>query len=77
MDEIVTGIGTVNIDNRSFRLNFELTAIVLGERIALSTERMFLRDFEDSREMTEEDIIHMPLVLRLASRLAYLLAPIQ
>lgn len=77
MDEIVTGIGTVNVDNRSFRLNFELTAIILGERIALSTERMFLRDFEESREMTEHDILQMPLVLRLASRLAYLLAPIQ
>jgi len=77
IDDEVATIGTVNLDNRSFRLNFESTAIVASARFAEQVEQMLERDFRHSREMTLEEIRRMPLWLRLASRLAYLLAPIQ
>lgn len=77
VDEQVAGVGTVNLDNRSFRLNFEITAIVLGIAFAHDVHGMFLRDFDESREMTVDETRSMPLWLRIASRLAYLLAPVQ
>jgi cardiolipin synthase A/B len=77
VDDQVTGIGTVNLDNRSFRLNFEITAIILGERFAGRVLGMLDRDFAQSREMTLEDLDEMPMRLRLVSRVAYLFAPIQ
>ncbi|MDA3948124.1 MAG: cardiolipin synthase [Spirochaeta sp.] len=77
IDDSVATIGTVNIDNRSFRLNFEITAIVGSRRFAAQVESMLTRDFSHSREMTVEEMRTMPVWLRVVSRLAYLLAPIQ
>lgn len=77
VDDDVATIGTVNLDNRSFRLNFENTAIVASARFAGQVEEMLERDFHHSREMSAEEIRQMPLWLRLASRVAYLFAPIQ
>ena len=34
VDDTVAGIGTANLDNRSFRLNFEVTAIVADDAFA-------------------------------------------
>ena len=77
VDEQVAGVGTVNLDNRSFRLNFEITAIVLGTAFGHDVHNMFIRDFDHSREVGIDDVQHMPVWLRIASRLAYLLAPVQ
>ncbi len=77
VDRQVAGIGTVNLDNRSFRLNFEITAIILGERIAREVEQMFEKDFMDSRMMESADLETMPIRLKVVSRIAYLFAPIQ
>ncbi|MFW5695359.1 MAG: cardiolipin synthase [Alkalispirochaeta sp.] len=77
VDEQVAGVGTVNLDNRSFRLNFEITAIVLGTAFAHDVHDMFIRDFSKSREISPAEMHHMPIWLRVASRLAHLLAPIQ
>ncbi len=77
IDETVSTVGTVNLDNRSFRLNFEITSIVVSRRFAEQTEEMLKLDFSHSREMTAEEIRKMSVPLRLASRLAYLAAPVQ
>jgi cardiolipin synthase A/B len=77
IDETISTVGTVNLDNRSFRLNFEITSIVVSRRFAEQTEDMLNRDFSYSREMTAEEIRSMPVALRLVSRLAYLAAPVQ
>lgn len=77
VDDIIAGVGTVNIDNRSFRLNFEITAIVHGRDFAASVAQMFERDFAESRAMQLDEVRHMPVWLRISSRLAYLLAPVQ
>lgn len=77
VDNHTAGVGTVNLDNRSFRLNFEITAIVRGPRFAGDVEQMFQRDFERSREMGLDEVRRMPVWLRIVSRLAYLFAPVQ
>jgi cardiolipin synthase len=67
----------VNLDKRSFRLNFEITAIVLGSSFAQDVHEMFIRDFEKSHEVSVSEVQHMPIWLRITSQLAHLLAPIQ
>ena len=38
-------MGTANLDNRSFRLNFEITMLIEDSEFCQSIETMFLDDF--------------------------------
>ena len=76
VDDRGAAVGTVNLDNRSFRLNFEVTAIVQDQQFAHEVEAMFEQDFTRSRQMVLEDIWQLSFWHRLASRAAYLFAPV-
>jgi cardiolipin synthase A/B len=76
VDDEATAVGTVNLDNRSFRLNFEVTVWVADFDFAAQMERKFEHDFSGSHEMTPQDLLDKPLWFRVASRAAYLLAPV-
>ena len=45
VDDEVASVGTANFDNRSFRLNFEVTALIVDEAFATEMEAMFEQDF--------------------------------
>ncbi len=77
IDHAISTVGTVNLDNRSFRLNFEITSMIVSRRFADQVEASLNRDFGHSRQMTVEEIRTMSVPLRLISRLAYLTAPVQ
>ena len=49
MDDEVSVIGTANFDNRSFRLNFEITAITACEEFQKKVAAMLENDFANSR----------------------------
>ena len=46
IDDDFSTVGTANFDNRSFRLNFEVTALIADSGFAAEMEAMFERDFE-------------------------------
>ncbi|MCF6206589.1 MAG: cardiolipin synthase [Sulfurovum sp.] len=75
-DEIAT-IGTANFDNRSFRLNFEITAIVDDKAFASEVEAMFEEDFTHAYEMTMAQIRHKSRWFKFVSRVARLTSPVQ
>ena len=75
IDDHSAAISTVNMDNRSFRLNFELTALVADADFADEVEQMFEVDFGSSREMVKNEVAEMPFWTRLGSRGANLFAP--
>lgn len=75
IDDDGAAISTVNMDNRSFRLNFELTAIIADAGFAGEVARMFEADFADSRAMVAEEFADKPLWFRVAANAANLLAP--
>lgn len=86
-DRAIAGVGTVNLDNRSFYLNFEVMSFVInrplarglernGEPFIRSVERMLTRDIEASRLVDFVEYEKKPLWFRLASRVTRLLAPI-
>ncbi|MBK6004793.1 cardiolipin synthase [Ramlibacter ginsenosidimutans] len=70
-------VGTANFDNRSFRLNFELTMAVLDRRLAAQVRAMLQRDFGRARRMRASELRARPLWFRFAVRLARLSAPVQ
>lgn len=76
VDTETSAIGTANFDNRSFRLNFELTLQVRDRRFAQEVEAMFLDDFADSRLSSARELEARSFPVRLAVRIARLLAPL-
>ncbi|NMG03065.1 cardiolipin synthase [Azoarcus taiwanensis] len=76
VDDLATGISTVNLDNRSFRLNFEITAWVMDRDFAAQAEEMFHHDFAHARTMSLAELDEKRWWFRLFSRAAYLTAPV-
>ncbi len=74
-DEFAT-VGTANFDNRSFRLNFEVTAIVAEPAFAAEMETMFENDFEHAVEIDPAALDTKPLYWRLGVALSRLAAPV-
>ena len=77
IDDQVATVGTANFDNRSFRLNFEITAAVTDAAFVAQVEQMFEEDFTRSRLMKQGEYDTKPWYFRLGVRLARLTAPIQ
>jgi len=77
IDDDYATVGTANFDNRSFRLNFEITAVVADQGFNGEVARMLEADFARSRLVTEADIRAKGPLFRFAVRAAQLTAPIQ
>jgi cardiolipin synthase len=76
IDDFGVGIGTANLDNRSFRLNFEVTLLSVNYELAASVEAMFEWDFACSRQVSHEEINEHGALFKLGAAGARLLSPI-
>jgi cardiolipin synthase len=76
MDRDLASVGTANFDNRSIRLNFEITLLVEGDEFADEVERMLQQDMLQCREVTPAEIAKHPLWFRLLMAAARLLSPV-
>ncbi|WP_214828240.1 cardiolipin synthase [Exiguobacterium algae] len=74
-DEIAT-VGTTNLDARSFRLNFEVNAVIYDERVALELVSLFESDTAVCRKYTAEDYESRKWTVRLREGVSRLLSPI-
>jgi cardiolipin synthase len=76
IDDWLASVGSINLDNRSCRLNFEATALVMDEDFAAEVAAMLEADFARSEiyETAFRDIPHR--LIRLTSPFARLFAPI-
>ncbi|MEK7949526.1 cardiolipin synthase [Luteolibacter soli] len=70
-------VGTANLDNRSFRLNFEISALSADPAFASDVAKMLENDFTLSREVKVDEFTSRPFLFRLACRAARLTAPVQ
>ncbi len=75
-DEYCT-IGTANFDNRSFRLNFEITMAVGDRDLASQVRAMLEADFANAEEITASDLAARTFAFRFAVRAARLASPVQ
>ncbi len=77
VDDHLAAVGTANLDNRSFRLNFEITVLVEDRQFAAQVEEMLLRDFEQCELAHAEDLLEHSFWFRVAVRVARLMSPLQ
>jgi len=77
VDDDFSAIGTANFDNRSFRLNFEITICAADEAFATDVEAMLARDFDNCRLVTSGELHRRSFWFRLAVKASRLMAPLQ
>jgi len=76
MDCEMAGVGTANFDNRSFRLNFEITALVHDTAFCEDVEAMLEEDFRHARRVTAAELADKPFWFPLAMGAARLVSPV-
>jgi cardiolipin synthase len=76
VDDDVTVVGTANLDNRSFRLNFEVAAVLYGREHAARLARVFAEDEERAVQVRTEDLEKAGVPRRLFESFARLLSPL-
>ena len=76
VDDRISTVGTPNFDNRSFRLNFEVTSMIVDEAFAGEMEKMFEVDFAHSRVIDPAIMDSKPFWWRFAVNVSRLAAPV-
>ncbi len=76
VDQVFATAGSANMDQRSFRLNFEGNLFFFGKKIALKLEDDFLFQCHSAHEVTIENRKKLPHTVRLKEGFARILAPL-
>jgi cardiolipin synthase len=76
VDGMIAFVGSANVDIRSFRLNFEVGALVSDAAFVDGLEKRFVRDLAHSREITLEELARIRKWKKLVWLLARLLSPV-
>ncbi|MDR8027285.1 cardiolipin synthase [Burkholderia cenocepacia] len=76
IDRIAAAVGSANLDNRSFRLNFEVMVMTVDRAFAGEVETMLDADFAQAYEVDADEYQHSPAWRRIAMHVARLFAPI-
>ena len=76
VDRDIAGVGTVNLDNRSFFLNFEVMTFSIDGHFIQSIETMLQEDLRASRLVNLNTYPKKPFWFKLAARVSRLLEPI-
>ncbi|HEY9623189.1 MAG TPA: cardiolipin synthase [Crinalium sp.] len=76
MDRDLAGVGTTNLDNRSFFLNFEVMGFLTSPKFIGSVEAMLLNDISASRLVDFAEYDRKPIWFRFVVRLSRLLTPL-
>lgn len=76
VDDWLGCIGTANFDNRSFRLNFEVAALVYGKKVSDALAAAFESDLTEAKQITIASRLRLPLGRRLFEGAARLLSPL-
>ena len=77
IDDRYCTIGTANFDNRSFRLNFEITMAVSDLQTAAQVRAMLEADLANSQRITAADLRNRSFAFRFLVRAARLASPVQ
>jgi cardiolipin synthase len=75
-DDMLTCIGSANMDFRSFEHNFEIAAFVYQSDFARQMKKIFLHDMQYSEKLTSSRWLKRPLRLRIAESFMRLFSPL-
>ncbi|MFB5191866.1 cardiolipin synthase [Alicyclobacillus fastidiosus] len=76
VDGKIASVGTANIDIRSFKLNFEVNAMIYNTTTASRLMNIFEEDLQHCKELTMEEYRARPRLSKIAESCARLLSPI-
>ena len=76
IDDDTAAVGSANLDNRSFRLNFELTVLTVSQAFAAQVEAMLVADFARAEEVNPDEWARIPLLPRVVMHVARMFAPV-
>jgi cardiolipin synthase len=76
VDDDFAAVGTANMDNRSFRLNFEIMLLNFSRSFISTVETMLEDDLTRCRRVDLEDYTGRNFLFRFAVRVAALVSPI-
>jgi cardiolipin synthase len=76
VDDDVSTVGTANFDNRSFRLNFEVTAVIVDRDFAKGMEAMLERDFAHAEVIDPAELDKKSFWWHVGVQVARLAAPV-
>lgn len=76
VDDDIASIGSMNLDSRTFRLNFEVNALVVDRAFADQMTDMLEADFARSVAIDETEYRHAPYLHRVAMHVARLFDPL-
>ena len=76
IDSEISAIGSANLDNRSFRLNFEVMLLTVDSEFAAAVEQMLNDDFALADEVAKEESREIHRLQQVGMRIARLISPI-
>ncbi len=76
IDDCAAMVGSANLDNRSFRLNFEIMVLTVDPVFAAEVKTMLTHDFDDAFEVDANEYRQAPAWRRVTMHIARLFAPI-
>lgn len=76
IDDDTASVGSMNLDSRSFRLNFEVTALVVDPVFAREVEAMLTRDFAKALLVDKDEYLKAPYLRRVVMHVARLFDPL-
>lgn len=76
VDRTMAVVGTANADNRSFRLNFEISLVGRSQEMIEKVEEMLEEDFKHCRQTGADDYNARPFLFRFAAQTCRLMAPV-
>jgi cardiolipin synthase len=76
VDDVVSVIGSANMDFRSFEQNFEVTAFIFDQETALELKATFLDDLSNSREIVFDEWIKRPRLEKYKESFARVVSPL-
>lgn len=76
VDDDAAAVGSINLDSRSFRLNFEVGALVVDHAFAAAVAAMLTTDFSHAQAVAPGEYLDAPYLKRVAMHVARLFDPL-
>ncbi|MEW5297737.1 MAG: hypothetical protein WDW36_000922 [Sanguina aurantia] len=76
IDDDTAAVGSMNLDSRSFRLNFEVSALIVDHAFASEVEAMLQNDFSRALLVDKAEYLDAPYLRRVAMHVARLFDPL-
>lgn len=74
-DDNISLIGTTNMDERAFRLNYENDIVIYDEKLTKENKEQFERDMENCTELTPEDLVNESICCKIKQAIIRIVTP--